>query len=118
MIAKEDIERPRSPRGLRKFVWCRKKKIQARETSRHDAIQRKGLYNVFIKEVVPLSVFVLVAYSNKCRVEPLLGNQGYDAIVRDPHGNIIDYVEITSPDDWVTEAKNAKLIISRGIRKY
>ncbi len=117
MIAKEDIEKPRSPRGLRKFVCCRKQKVKARRTDRHAAIQRKGIYNVFIKEIVPLSIFALKAYPNTCRVEPVLGNQGYDAIVRDKHGDIIDYVEITFPDDWETEAKDAKLIVSRGYGK-
>ena len=118
MITKKEIEKQRSPRGLRKFVCCRKKKVKAITTERHAAIQRKGIYNVFIKEIVPLSVFALRAYSNTCRVEPKLGNQDYDAIVRDAHGNIIDYVELTFPGDWKAEAKDAKLIVSRGYGKY
>jgi hypothetical protein len=118
MITKNDIEKPRSPRGLRKFVCCRKEKVKAMTTERHAAIQRKGIYNVFIKEIVPLSIFALKAYPNTCRVEPRLGNQDYDTIVRDTHGNIIDYVELTFPGDWEDEAKDAKLIVSRGYGKY
>lgn len=115
MITTKDIEKPRSPRGLRKFVCCRKKKVRAITSERHTAIQRKGIYNVFIKEIVPLSIFALKAYPNTCLVEPQLGNQGYDAIIRDSHGNIIDYIELTFPDDWEAEAKDAKLVVSQGV---
>jgi hypothetical protein len=55
MITESDIQKPCSPRGLRQFVTQHKKKIQSDRTERHNAIQRKGLYNVFIKEIVPLS---------------------------------------------------------------
>jgi len=117
MITKKDIEKPRSPRGLRQFVCYRKEKVRAMASERHAAIQRKGIYNVFIKEIIPLSIFALKAYPNTYRVEPMLGNQGYDAIVRDTHGNVIDYVELTFPGNWEAEAKDAKLVISRGIGK-
>jgi hypothetical protein len=83
MITRKDIEKPRTPRGLRQFVCYRKEKVRAMTSERHAAIQRKGIYNVFIKEIIPLSIFALKAYSNTHRVEPILGNQGYDAIVRD-----------------------------------
>ncbi len=114
MITEDDIQKPRSPRGLRQFVTWRKKKIKSIESERHKAIQRRGLYNVFIKEIVPLSVFALKKYENSCTVEPVLGNQGYDAIVKDDRGNIIDFVELTFPDDWKSEAEDAKLIVTRG----
>jgi len=117
MITKKDIEKPRCPRGLRQFVCYHKEKLRAITTERHAAIQRQGIYNVFIKEIIPLSIFALKTYPNTCRVEPILGNQGYDAIVRDTHGNIIDYVELTFPDDWESEAKDAKLVVSRGYGK-
>ncbi|HLE87999.1 MAG TPA: hypothetical protein VI727_10095 [Candidatus Brocadiaceae bacterium] len=117
MITKNDIEKPRSPRGLRQFVTYRKRKIRAITTERHNAMRHKGLYNVFIKEIVPLSVFALKAYPNSYRVQPILGNQGYDAIVRDMEGNIIDFVELTFPDDWEAKAKDANLIVSRGYGK-
>lgn len=114
MITENDIQRPRSPRGLRQFVTRRKKKIQSIRSERHNAIRRRGLYNVFIKEIVPLSVFALKAYENSCTVQPVLGNQGYDAIVKDNEGNIIDFVELTFPDDWKSEAEDANLVVSRG----
>ncbi|HBR16494.1 MAG TPA: hypothetical protein DD725_02630 [Deltaproteobacteria bacterium] len=87
MITKEDIEKPRTPRGLRQFVCYRKEKVRALTAARHTAIQRKGIYNIFIKEIVPLSIFALKAYPNTYSVQPILGNQGYDAIVRDSWDN-------------------------------
>ena len=114
MITEDDIQRPRSPRGLRQFVTRRKKNVRSVRSERHNAIQRKGLYNVFIKEIVPLSVFALKAYENSCSVQPILGNQGYDAIVKDTEGNIIDFVELTFPDDWKSEAEDANRVVSRG----
>jgi len=118
MITKEDIEKPRSPRGLRQFVCYRRKKINAVTSELHASIERKGIYNVFFKEIVPLSVFALKAYPNSYRVEPILGNQGHDAIVRDSRGNVIDYIELTFPSDWEAEAKDARLIVSRGYGKF
>ncbi len=118
MITKMDIEKLRSPRGLRQFVCCRRRKIEADTTERHKAMRRKGLYNDFFKEIVPLSVFALKAYPNSCRIQPLIGNQRYDAIVRDMKGNIIDLVELTFPDDWEAEAKDTNLIVSRGYGKF
>jgi hypothetical protein len=117
MITKEDIEKPRSPRGLRQFVTSRKRKIGTITAERHKAMRRKGLYNVFIKEIVPLSVFALKAYPNSHRVQPVLGNQGYDAIIKDMEGKIVDFVELTFPDDWKAEAVDANLTISRGYGK-
>ncbi|MBI5675775.1 MAG: hypothetical protein HZC48_08145 [Nitrospirae bacterium] len=118
MITKEDIEKSRSPRGLRQFVCYRKKKVRQVRSERHAAILRKGIYNYFIKEIVPLSIFALKAYPNSYRVELIHGNQRYDAIVRDSCGNVIDYVELTFPDDWKAEANDAKLIVSRGYGKF
>ena len=43
---------------------------------------------------------------------PLIGNQRYDAVVRDMKGNTIDLVELTFPDDWEAEAKDAKLLFN------
>lgn len=57
---------------------------------------------------------VYLAYENSCTVQPVLSNQGYDAIVKDNEGNIIDFVELTFPDNWKSEAKDADLIVSRG----
>jgi hypothetical protein len=117
IITKKDIEKPRSPRGLRKFVCCRKKKVRKVTSERHTAIKRRGIYNRFTNEIIPLSIFALKAYPNTCFVRPILDNQGYDAIVTDTHGNIIDYIELTFPHDGYREAENAELVVSRGYGK-
>ena len=47
MLSKEEIEKARSPRGLRQFVTCRKEKINRHAAERHDAILNKGIYKAF-----------------------------------------------------------------------
>lgn len=59
MITKSDIEKPRSPRGLRKFVCCCREKAKAVTSERHAAMQKKGIYKEFFDELIPLSIFAL-----------------------------------------------------------
>lgn len=113
MITKSDIEKPRTPRGLRKFVCCRREKIRAITSERHAAMQKKGIYKEFFDEIIPLSIFALKVYPNTYKVKPILGNQGYDAIVTDTHGKFIEYIELTFPHDGQRNAEDAKLIASR-----
>lgn len=117
VITKSDIEKPRSPRGLRKFVCCRREKVKAVTSERHAAIQKKGIYKEFFDEIIPLSIFALKIYPNTYKIKPILGNQAYDAIVTDTHGKFIEYIELTFPHDGQRDAKDAKLIISRGYGK-
>lgn len=117
VIIKSDIEKPRSPRCLRKFVCCRREKVKTVTSERHVAMQKKGIYKEFFDEIIPLSIFALKVYPNTYKVKPILGNQGYDAIVTDTHGKFIEYIELTFPHDGQRNAKNAKLIVSRGYGK-
>lgn len=78
-------------------------------------MQKKGIYKEFFDEIIPLSIFALKVYPNTYKVKPILGNQGYDAIVTDTHGKFIEYIELTFPHDGQRNAKDAKLIVSRGI---
>lgn len=114
MITKKDIQKPRSPRDLRKFVCSIKEKVRAVESERHAAMRKRGVYKVFSDEIIPLSIFALKIYPNSCSIQPELGNQAYDAIVKDSAGKPIDYIEITFPHDGQRDAKDAKLVISRG----
>lgn len=117
VITKSDIEKPGSPRSLRKFVCCRREKVKAVTSERHVAIQKKGIYKEFFDEISPLSIFALKIYPNRYKIKPILGNQGYDAVVTDNHGNFIEYVELTFPHDGQRDAKDAKLIVLRGYGK-
>ena len=47
-------------------------------------------------------------------IEPVLGNQGYDAIVYDQAGHECDRIEIKKPHDGLERAMDGRLIIERG----
>lgn len=113
MISKHDIETPRSPRGLRQFVTRRIKKIRGIREARHKAILKKGIYKVFSDEIIPLSIFCLKNYPNTYWVKPVIGNQGYDAIIEDNKGRVIEYVELTIPHDGATDADDSRLVVKR-----
>jgi hypothetical protein len=73
-----------------------------------------GLYKEFLDELVPLSCFASLAYPDDHTVELVLGNQPYDAIVRDSRGAVVDRVELTTPQDGRAEAEDRKLVAGRG----
>jgi hypothetical protein len=108
------LKKTRSPLGLHQFVRRRFNKIRKDRGERHKAMQRRGIYKVFTDEIIPLSIFVLKVYPNTYRVKPVLGNQGYDAIIMDEKEQIVDFVEITCPQDGQRKADDANKTVSRG----
>jgi hypothetical protein len=114
MITSADIEKRRSPHALRDFVVELKRVVRADELERHRGIQKAGLYKEFLDEIVPLSLFALHAYPESYEVQPVLGNQGYDALVFDQSGNEVDRIELTVPHDGAAAAKDARLIVVQG----
>ena len=114
MVTKDDVEKQRTPRGLRQFVARRVKKIKQIKDERHKAMQKEGIYKFFLQEVIPLSIFCLKQYSNNHSIQPVIGNQGYDAVVRNERGRVIDYIEVTLPHDGASRNKNVRLVVSRG----
>ena len=114
MINKEDIETERSISEFRSFVTTLKSKVSNCKKERHKGILKQGLYKEFLDEIAPLSLFCIKHYPDNHRITPIIGNQEYDAIVKNIYGNIVDYLEITSPCDGFKEAKNSKLVVGRG----
>jgi hypothetical protein len=114
LISKDVIEKARSPRGLRQLVTRRITKVCGFANERHEALRKKGIYKVFSDEIIPLSLFCLKTYPNTYTVQPVIGNQGYDAIVRDEKNNIFDHIELTLPHDGYSAANNARLVVERG----
>jgi len=115
MITSSELEQRRSPAALREFVVRLKAAVNANEFERHCGHLKKGLYKQFLDEIIPLSRFAILAYPENYEVQPVLGNQGYDALVFDELGAEVDRVEITTPHDGTAEAKDAKLVVSQGI---
>lgn len=114
MITSSEVEQPRSPSGLYEFVARLMVAVRTDKRERHLGIQKKGLYKEFLDELVPLSCFAVSAYPEGCKVQPVLGNQGYDALVFSETGEEIDRIEITSPHDGAATATEAKMVVSRG----
>jgi len=114
MITSLEIEQPRSPRSLREFVTQLKESVRSDEHERHLGIQKKGLYKEYLDELVPLSCFAVLAYPECYTVKPILGNQGYDALVFDQTGKEFDRIEITSPHNGAAAATEAKFVVNHG----
>ncbi|MDD2353643.1 MAG: hypothetical protein PHX56_08860 [Atribacterota bacterium] len=114
MINKKDIETERTIVEFRNYVTIVKSIVNDCKEERHKGIVKKGIYKVFVDEIIPLSLFCIKNYPENYRVLPKLGDQGYDAIIKDEDGNHVEYLEITSPHDGLKEANDAKLVVGRG----
>lgn len=114
MITKEDIEIERTPSELREFVTTIKSKIDNCKQERHRGMLKKGIYKVFVDEIIPLSLVCMKIYPDNYKIFPKLGNQGYDAIVKNENGEIFEHLEITVPHDGLKAANDAKLTVERG----
>jgi hypothetical protein len=117
MITAINIEQGRSPRALHDFVVELKCVVAADEHERHLAIRKAGLYKEFLDEIVPLSQFAVQMYPEPYEIQPVLGNQGYDAVVFDESRREVDRIEMTVPHDGASAAKDAKLTVCRGYGK-
>jgi len=115
MVTKENIEIERTPNELRRVVTTTKSKVNNCKQERHRGMLKKGIYKVFVDEIIPLSLFCIKIYPDNYKISPKLGNQGYDAIVKDENGKIFEYVEITAPHDGRKAANVAKLTVKNGI---
>lgn len=114
MLTPSDIEQPRSPRALREFVLALKDAVRADDNERHRGMLKKDMYKEFLDEIVPLSCFAVLKYQESCRILPVLGNQGFDAVVIDESGREIDRIEMTCPGDGAEKARDARLTVKRG----
>jgi hypothetical protein len=115
ILTAADIQQPRSPRALRRFVLDHTEAVRADLQERRLGLLRKGLYKQFLDEIVPLSCFAVLAYQEDVLVQPILGNQGYDADVLDGLGHKIDRVEVTAPRDGAREATDARRVAKHGV---
>jgi hypothetical protein len=114
MIKSSDIEQLRSPIELREFVTQLKKDVEADESEFKRGIQKQGLYKQFVDEIMPLSSFAILVYPKNYKIKPILGNQGYDALVFNDTGEEVDRVEITRPHDGSDRATDGRLVATQG----
>ncbi len=114
LLTKAEIETPRTPAELRAFVEQIRASVRANRAEFELGMAKRGYYKEFLDEVVPLCNFAEVAYPANYKVLPVLGNQGFDAIVLDAGGNEVDKVEFAKPHDGAATASNACQVVARG----
>lgn len=115
LLSREDIETPRSPSELAQFVERVRESVRLNPSEREAGMLRRGYYKEFLDEVVPLARFAVQTYPETYRVQPVLGNQGYDAIVRNADDQIVDKVEIANPIDGKATSSAAREVAEHGI---
>lgn len=111
------LEEPRSPRKLQELVEEIRVRVGTDQSKLHAGLKKEGRYKQFLEEIVPLSRFASLAYSESERVQWVPGNQGYDALVLDSRDCEVDRIEVTTPIDGRAEAEDARLVASRGYGK-
>jgi hypothetical protein len=109
-----DIEARRTPAELRAFVEHVHISVRADRAEFELGMAKRGLYKEFLDEIQPLCVFSEVAYPADFKVQPVLGSQGYDAIVFDAADNEFERIEFARPHDGATAAASASQALSRG----
>lgn len=75
---------------------------------------KRGLYKEFLDEIEPLSQFAVLEYPDTYRLQPVLGNQGYDAVVFGANGQVVDRIEMAKPYDGATTAAVAREVVKNG----
>ncbi|MET0090272.1 MAG: hypothetical protein ABW068_09690 [Candidatus Thiodiazotropha sp.] len=95
----DEIRQPRTPGELITFVESVRQGSNVDDNLRLPGHLRHGYFKEFFDEVMPLSQFAAHIYPTDWTVCPILGNQGYDAEVRDAQGKLVDQVEIAIPID-------------------
>jgi hypothetical protein len=108
------IEMPRCPAGLRRFIEQVRAGVRDNRNEFVLGMTKKGHYKQFLDEVEPLCAFAEAAYPSNYTVKPVLGNQGYDAIAFDDHGNEFEKIEFAKPHDGSKTASHSQQVINRG----
>lgn len=113
-LSPENIVKPRSPRDLCNFVEQVIASVRADLAELHLGNARRGYYKEFLDEVIPLACFASQFYDNSHTVEPIFGNQGFDAVIRNESGHIVDKVEIVNAIDGANVSAVAKEVAQTG----
>ena len=100
MVTKEDLQEKRTPNDLCEFVETTFATIKSDKETKEIARLKKGLYKELIEEVYPFSIFCKLKYNGyEVLCGPVIGNQGYDAIIESSSGTQLEIVELTWPID-------------------
>lgn len=113
-LSAADLETARTSAELRAFVEHVRTSVRANRSEFKLGMAKHGYYKEFLDEVEPLCNFAEVAYPVDYMFKPVLGNQGFDAIVLDAQGNEVEKIEFAKPHDGAVAAANARQVVARG----
>jgi hypothetical protein len=118
ILTREDIEKERTPDEL--SLWWEKKNREFAKTreGHHYALLKKGLAKKFYDEIYPLNLLsnILYAGQSEIRCIPNLGNENFDAIIRDySHSPIYEQkIEFTLAIDGHDDHLRMKYFVEHG----
>lgn len=108
-----ELIKRRSPVNLAKF--CLDYKDWVSKNDFNNGLLRKNEdYKFFIDEVWPLSNFCSVVLDESYEIEPIKGNQGFDAKVYKKSGEFQFNIEIVFPQDGAKRADDSRQFINNG----
>jgi hypothetical protein len=115
ILKRRELEQPRRPSELRRYVSSLFEEIRRKKEAKKQARLRTGLFKYLIREIYPLSVFAGWRYpEDNVLCVPKIGNQGYDAIITNTAGRLLEEIEITWPVDGQLENYRARCLNERG----
>lgn len=115
ILKQGELEQPRRPSELCRYVSSLFEEIRGSEECKKQARLRKGMFKYLIREIYPLSVFAKWKYpEDNVLCVPKIGNQGYDAIITNAAGRLLEEVEITWPVEGQKENYQARCLNDRG----
>jgi hypothetical protein len=95
-----ELERPRKPSELSRFVNELFRTIEGDEAAQQAARLRRDHFKEFIREILPLSIFASWRYPDEqVLCVPRIGNQGYDAEIVNLDNELVERIEVTWPED-------------------
>lgn len=98
ILSEEQLQEKRTPEELDKFAKDIFNSIRLDETVKKQARMKKDIFKVLIEEFYPFSVFCIEKYNDQnVKCFPVVGNQGYDAIIETEDGGLKETVEFTWP---------------------
>ncbi len=111
----EKIEMPRSPQEMQDYFYQIFDAVQKSKELLDAARLKKGLFKKFLEEFYPLFCYSQSKYcESNCKMNIVLGNQGYDAVLLNSDNTSI-FFEITSFIDGKKDYKNAEKINKEGV---
>lgn len=114
VLTSKDLQSPRTHPELRAFVENVRAIVKATPEEFAKGMKKQGCYKEFLDEVEPLCDFAEAIYPADYVVQPILGNQGCDAVVYDDQGREFDRIEFAKPYAGAAAAVKARQVIARG----